>query len=272
MGRVSSEMSVPVGRPEWEQTLILVAIGLVAGLSSGLFGVGGGTIVVPTLITFAAFQPKLASGTSLAVIIPLASVGVISYALNDSVSWIAALLIASGAIFGARAGSWTLTKVAQKPLQIGFSFVMMLAVASMFIVIPSRDAVLEISLWSGVGLVGLGLITGFLAGLLGVGGGLIVVPALMIFFGASDLVAKGTSLLMMIPSALVGTWANAKSGNVDLKAGMIIGVAASLTTFIGSKFAMYVSPLVANMLFAAFMTILAVRLFITAAFPRKKRS
>lgn len=258
------------GRPAWAQNTIYVLIGLLAGLSSGMFGVGGGTIIVPILIALLAFQPKLASGTSLAVIIPLASVGVISYAVNDSVSWLAALLIAAGAMIGARAGTWVLTKIAQRPLQIAFSFVMMLAVVSMFVVIPSRDAVLEIDLWSGIFLAVLGLVTGFLAGLLGIGGGLIVVPALMIFFGASDLVAKGTSLLMMIPSAIVGTLANMRSGNVDLKAAMMIGIPASVTTFFGARLAMFVSPVVANMLFAAFMTVLAVRLFWTAAFPKKR--
>ena len=203
-------------RPEWVQNLIYVGIGLIAGLSSGMFGVGGGTIIVPILIAALAFQPKLASGTSLAVIIPLASIGVISYAVNDSVSWLAALLIAAGAMFGAKIGTWVLTKIAQRPLQIAFSFVMMLAVVSMFVVIPSRDSVLEIDFWSGLFLTALGLLTGFLAGLLGIGGGLIVVPALMIFFGASDLVAKGTSLLMMIPSAIVGTLSNMQIGRAHV--------------------------------------------------------
>lgn len=254
----------------WQETAILIGIGLFAGLSSGMFGVGGGTIIVPTLITFAHFSPRISSGTSLAVIIPLASVGVISYALAGSVSWLAALLIAAGAMAGTRVGTWLLTKVAQKPLQIMFSFAMVLAIVSMFLVIPSREAVLEIGWISGLSLVGLGVITGVLAGLLGVGGGLIVVPSLMFFFGASDLVAKGTSLLMMIPSAILGTFSNYKRGNVNLRAAAIIGVSASLTTFVGARFAMLVSPRIANLLFAAFLSVMAFRLF-TLALSSKER-
>ena len=67
--------------------------------------------------------------------------------------------------------------------------------------------------------------TGTLAGLLGVGGGIIVVPALMLLFGASDLIAKGTSLLMMIPTAISGTVGNVRRHNVDLFAAALIGVA-----------------------------------------------
>lgn len=257
-------------QPTWRQIAVFAAIGVAAGLASGMFGVGGGTIVVPALIGLAQFQPRMAAGTSLAAIIPIASVGVFSYALNGSVSWLAALLIASGAMVGARFGTKLMARTPQRPLQIAFSFFMVLAVISLFLVFPSREAVLEITVWSGIALVVLGLVTGLLAGLLGVGGGLIVVPALMLFFGASDLVAKGTSLLMMIPSALVGTYSNFQRGNVDLKAGLIIGVAASVTTFLGGQLAAVISPRLANILFAIFLAILAVRLFVTAAFPKKK--
>ena len=88
-------------------------------------------------------------------------------------------------------------------MALRWAFVAFLAVVivSLFVVIPSRDAVLELTWVTGIGLVVLGVITGILAGLLGVGGGIIVVPVLVLIFGASDLVAKGTSLLMMIPTA-----------------------------------------------------------------------
>ena len=58
-----------------------IAVGLAAGLLSGLFGVGGGTVIVPMLVLLLGFDQKLASGTSLAAIVPTAVVGVISYAV-----------------------------------------------------------------------------------------------------------------------------------------------------------------------------------------------
>ena len=70
-------------------------------------------------------------------------------------------------------------------------------------VIPSRGAEFELTWLSGSALVLVGVGTGILSGLIGVGGGVVVVPVLMLAFGTSDLVAKGTSLLMMIPTAKV---------------------------------------------------------------------
>ena len=58
--------------------LTCLAVGLLAGLLSGLFGVGGGTVIVPLLVLVLAFNQRIAAGTSLAAIVPIASVGVIS--------------------------------------------------------------------------------------------------------------------------------------------------------------------------------------------------
>jgi uncharacterized membrane protein YfcA len=100
-------------------------------------------------------------------------------------------------------------------------------------------------------------VTGTIAGLIGVGGGIIVVPVLMIAFGTSDLVAKGTSLLMMIPTAISGTVGNLRRGNVDLVTAAVIGGSACTTTALGAWIAAYVDPFVANVLFAIFLTFIA---------------
>ena len=111
--------------------------------------------------------------------------------------------------------------------------------------------------------------TGILAGLLGVGGGIIVVPALMLVFGTSDLVAKGTSLLMMIPTAVSGTIGNVRRGNVDLVAAALIGLAACTTTALGAWIAVQVDPLVANILFALFLTVIAGQMALRAVRGRR---
>ncbi len=265
---MSETETAPRPLTEWAG---VVAVGLVAGFLSGMFGVGGGVVIVPALMAVAHFDQRLASGTSLATIVPLASVGVVSYALHDSVAWLGALLLAVGAMAGAQLGTYLMTKVRSRPLQIIFSFVMVLAIVSLFLVVPSRDAMLEITVGSALGLVALGFGTGVLAGLLGVGGGFIVVPGLMLFFGVSDLIAKGTSLLMMIPAALSGTVANAKRGNVDIPAALAVGIPACGTTVVGSSVAASVSPTVANIAFSIFLGIIALRMFITAAFGGRRR-
>lgn len=251
--------------------VLCIGIGLLAGLLSGLFGVGGGTVIVPLLVLLLGFDQRLAAGTSLAAIVPTAIVGVISYGLNDAVAWIPALLLAAGAVGGAQVGTWLLPKVSQTVLRSIFVGFLVAVIVSLFLVIPSRDAQLELTWWSGAALVLLGLVTGTVSGLIGVGGGIIVVPMLMIVFGTSDLVAKGTSLLMMIPAAISGTIGNLRRGNVDLFSAACVGLAACTTTALGAWLATVVDPLVGNVLFAVFLVFIATQMAIKAARGRRAR-
>lgn len=265
-------MSLPVRRRRTPGFVFsCIGIGLAAGLLSGLFGVGGGTVIVPLLVLLLAFDPRLAAGTSLAAIVPTASVGVVSYATHGSVAWIPALLLAAGAVGGAQFGTWLLVRVSQNALRWGFVAFLVLVIVALFVVVPSRDAALPLTWLTGAGLVVLGVFTGIMAGLLGVGGGVIVVPALIFLFGTSDLIAKGTSLLMMIPTAISGTVGNIRRHNVDLVAAAVIGAAACTTTALGAWIATLVSPLAANILFAAFLTFIAAQMAMRAIRARRRR-
>ncbi len=247
-----------------------IGIGLTAGLLSGLFGVGGGTVIVPLLVLFLHFNQRLAAGTSLAAIVPTAAVGVVSYAVHDSVAWIPALILAVGSVVGAQIGTRLLPRISQTALRWGFVGFLAVVIVMLFVVIPSRDAAFELTWISGAALVGVGIATGILAGLIGVGGGVIVVPVLMVAFGTSDLVAKGTSLLMMIPTALSGTIGNLRNRNVDLLAAAVVGVSACTTTALGAWLATLIDPMAANLLFAAYLVVIAVQMALKAVKGRKK--
>jgi uncharacterized membrane protein YfcA len=260
-------MSAPeTTRPSHDARFFALCIGtgLLAGLLSGLFGVGGGTIIVPFLVLLLRFDQRLAAGTSLAAIVPTAAVGVISYALHGSVAWIAGLLLALGAVCGAQFGTWLLPRLSLTVLRWAFVGFLAAVIVSLFVVIPSRDAELVLTWLSGAALVALGVAAGILSGLIGVGGGIIVVPALMVLFGTSDLVAKGTSLLMMIPAAVSGTIGNLRRRNVDLVAAAVIGVAACATTALGAWAATIVDPFLGNALFAAYLVVIAVQMGLRA--------
>ena len=88
--------------------------------------------------------------------------------------------------------------------------------------VPSRDQHIAMSALTGVCLVLLGVVIGILAGLLGIGGGALAVPALSMLFGASDLIARGTSLLAMFPNSITTSVANLKRKLVHVKAALII--------------------------------------------------
>jgi len=260
----------PLARRGTRFFLTCILVGLIAGLMSGLFGVGGGTVIVPLLVLLLGFDQRRAAGTSLAAIVPTATVGVISYAVHGSVAWIPALILAAGAVVGAQIGTWLLPKLSQVALRWAFVGFLAVVIVSLFVVIPSRDAGLPLTVLSIIGLVVLGVITGILAGLLGVGGGIIVVPALMLLFGTSDLIAKGTSLLMMIPTAISGTVGNLRRSNVDLPAAAAVGLAACTTTALGAWIATLVDPFVGNILFAAFLVFIAVQMGMRAVRSRKR--
>lgn len=230
--------------------LILSILGAATGLLSGLFGIGGGVVLVPMLVMFLGFQQRLAAGTSVAAILPAAVVGGIGYAVQGNVDWLAAVLLAAGIVVGAQIGSFLLSRVPTGFLRWMFMAFLLGVVVSLWFVVPQRDAVIDINVLTGAMLVLTGLVTGVLSGLLGVGGGVVVVPILMFFFGASDLIAKGTSLIMLIPGSISGTLGNARRRNVDLRSAVVLGIAASLLSPLGSVIATHIPPFWSNVAFS----------------------
>jgi len=72
----------------------------------------------------------------------------------------------------------------------------------------------------------LGFVGGVLAGLFGVGGGILFVPTLVLVLGLTQVHAEATSLLAILPTVIVGTWRQRRHGNVDLRAGLLVGIAS----------------------------------------------
>ncbi len=207
---------------------VMVVVGVLVGLLSGLFGIGGGTIIVPALVWLGLTQ-RHAAATSMLAIIPTSVSGVLSYAVNGNVDWIAALLVFIGMFVGGQIGSLLLSRLSEVVLRWAFVVFMAFVILSQLIFVPSRDSSIELNLVTGLLMVVFGVIAGILAGLLGVGGGAILVPSLSILFDASDLIARGTSLLAMFPNAVTTTVANVRRRMVHAKVGLIIGIVAALT-------------------------------------------
>ncbi|WP_336660374.1 sulfite exporter TauE/SafE family protein [Leucobacter sp. USHLN153] len=231
----------------------LLLVGIAGGLLSGLFGIGGGTIIVPALALWLSMPQKLSAGTSVAAILPTAIVGATTYAIQGHVDWIAAICLAVGIIGGAQLGSHLLQKLPVGFVQWAFMAFLAVVIVSLWFVVPERDDSIELGVLSVIGLIVTGFITGILSGVLGVGGGVVVVPVLMFFFGSSDLIAKGTSLLMMIPGSISGTLGNLRRKNVDLRAAAFVGLAACICVPIGSIFAVWIDPFWGNVAFSLYL-------------------
>lgn len=255
---------MPIQTRPKRRYLAFIAIGLIAGFMSGLFGVGGGIVIVPLLLAFGGLERKLASGTSLAAIVPTSAVGVVAYAIPGNVDVIAALLLAAGSVVGAQIGALLLSRLPTSVVRIIFMVFALAVAVQLFLTVPERGDGIELDGWTIAGLVVVGLFTGVLAGIIGIGGGVVVVPALILLFESSDLVAKGTSMLMMVPTAISGTIGNLVRKNVDLVAAAIVGLSACLTTALGALAAAALDPRAATILFAVFLLAVLVKTAIEA--------
>ena len=112
-----------------------------------------------------------------------------------------------------------------------------------------------------------GLAGGAVGGLLGVGGGVLFVPALAIFLDESQLEAEATSLLVIVPVAIVGTWRQLRHGNVHFRDGVAIGLLSVPGVVIGVAVANVLPQRALELSFAAFALLVAVRLLVRAYTP-----
>ena len=227
--------------------VVLVAVGLLVGVLSGMFGIGGGTVIVPALVWLGLSQ-RNAAATSMLAIVPTAISGVVSYAAGGNVDWLAAALLFCGMFVGGQVGSWLLSRLPELALRWIFVVFLVFVVVDQVSFVPSRDHQITMTVATGVCMVLLGVVIGMLA-----------VPALSILFGASDLIARGTSLLAMFPNSITTSVANLKRNLVHVKAALIIGLVAAVTAPLGTWIAGAVSPRVGAIMFACYLCVLLVR-------------
>ncbi|MEN8239217.1 MAG: sulfite exporter TauE/SafE family protein [Actinomycetota bacterium] len=111
-----------------------------------------------------------------------------------------------------------------------------------------------------IGLVALGVFAGTLAATLGVGGGVIFVPFLVSVFSFTQLDAQGTSLAIIVPTAIVGTIAHARAGRIDWRIVAVVGTAGVFAAFGGALVAQSMQEDLLQRVFAVVLVVLAVRM------------
>jgi uncharacterized protein len=239
-----------------------IGSGLLVGLFSGLFGVGGGVILVPLLVLVFAVEQKRAQATSLVVVALAAVTGATTYSVGFSVVWEAIPFLIAGGLIGTWVGSALVVRIATKWLQLGFS-VLLAAAAARLVFLSFSDAVSNIpELGTGIVLSYFlaGLAMGLLSSLLGVGGGIIVVPLLVTFFGFSQQLAQGTSLVAMVPIALLGAWRLTKTGFTQWGQGIRIGLGAAAGAIGGATLALVATSSALQLGFATLLVFAASQL------------
>jgi uncharacterized membrane protein YfcA len=248
--------------------LPLLAIGAIGGLFAGLFGVGGGFIMVPLMMSWMRFDQRRASATSLLAIIPPAALSASLYGARGEVELLAAGIIAVGAIAGTPLGALLLRRLSLTWLKWLFIAGLLASALRLVVVAPVREGAFDYTVVSVLGLIALGLLMGVVAGLLGVGGGIVAVPVLIAVFGIGDLLAKGTSLLAMIPGAIAGSIPNLRAGLVNWRDAVAIGVTAAAMSLVGVWLAFIIPAQVSGWLFAALLFGVIVQMALRPVKPR----
>jgi uncharacterized membrane protein YfcA len=111
--------------------------------------------------------------------------------------------------------------------------------------------------------IGIGLAAGVLAGLFGIGGGVVIVPALILLARMSPQVATGTSLAaLLLPVGALGAWAYYKEGFVQVRPALGIAIGLLFGAWVGAKISLELSPLVLRRSFAVFLVLVAARMWL----------
>ncbi len=256
----------PEPRPRW---VLLVIVGLVGGLLSGAFGVGGGVVMVPLLLLLARMDEREASATSLSAVFPASIVGSIGYLVHGQVDLLAAAALAVGGIPGALLGAWLVRRIPVGLLRWLF-IALLAAIAIRTLLSPDDPVGAHHTGWLVLlVLVGVGLVVGVASGLFGVGGGIIVIPALTLGFGFVPLVAKGTSLAMMIVSSGTGTLSHLRHGTIEWRSSLIVAAAAIVASYGGVLLALAMSSTVSQLLFGLLLVATVIQLTLRAIRRRR---
>jgi uncharacterized membrane protein YfcA len=248
--------------------LLTASLGAVAGALGGMMGVGGGILLVPLLVHLMREPQHEAQAVSLAFIIATAAVAVVPYLARERLDLGLAAVLAAGALPGVIAGARTASRMSALWLRRAFG-VAVLATAIRILIAPPIPLG-GTAPWPWPAELGLGLGMGFLAGLLGIGGGTILVPVLVLAQRMPQHAAQGLSLLLIVPVGLVGVITYARRGKFParLLPGLLVGGAVG--GLVGAVLAQAISgPSLARM-FALFLIVVSSQMLLTKPRPRTR--
>lgn len=202
------------------EAYVSLLIGVAAGMLAGLTGVGGGVFLVPMLAGLLYLPQHYAHGTSFVVIFPIALVGTITYASLEYVEWQLILWLALGGVFGVLLGARLMTMLPEKSLR--WLFGVFVLFTGFCMIITSHGLETGNGGPEGAAAAGLAIATGFVsgivAGIMGVGGGVVLVPGMVLLMGVEQHTAQGVSLAVITLLAFLGVLSHYRLENVRFRA------------------------------------------------------
>lgn len=243
---------------------ISAAAGFGGGFLSGIFGGGGGSAMVPLMTGPLKMTQHVAHGTSLVIITVTALVAAIAYSLHEPISLLLVTSLGAGSIAGAFLGARAASRVPAMQLRQVFG-VFLIAVSMRMLLWESINPWFEAT---GIAeaVIGLsfGLVGGVTSGALGVGGGSIFVPALVLGLGVGQHEAQGISLWVVVVASLMGGYTHYRQGTVDMQAARWIAPAALPGAIAGAIVAAFLGGRSLQVVFAVVLTLIGVQMLTTA--------
>ena len=235
-----------------------VLTGLVAGVMSGLFGIGGGTVMTPAVQVLLGTPPIIALATPLPAIFPTAITGAWTYRQGGQLDERAAAWIVGPGILGAIAGALLTDVIDTDLLLIVTALLLAREAVKILQGAARREAAGESSEGTPMQLAAIGLAAGFVSGLLGVGGGIIIVPLLSGILRMPLKRALGTSLLAIVALVIPGTIVHAALGHIDWAIFAALTVGAVPGARIGARLALGTRERTLRLLVGSFLLVVAV--------------
>jgi hypothetical protein len=260
-----------------------LGVGAIGGCVGALLGGGTGTVVVPALGRLTTLPRRVIHGTSGIANIAVAVVGVIVYALRgNAVNYEVGVPLMIGGVFGAVLGAKLVVKAPEKVLRTIFVVVLVIAGIKLLLdaltldplgsnaLLPAdvrgdRPEVVAIA-------IALGVVIGAWSAALGLGGGLLTVPALALLFGTGLHTAESTSLAVMLPNSIVGTVAHVRQRTASVPVGVRLACGSAVGAVLGALLAVEISSTALGLFFGLFMLVMAAQSVRAARSGRTVRS
>jgi uncharacterized protein len=258
-----------------EQLPLLIIVGAIAGVLSGMFGIGGGAIIVPALMIFLGFSQVAANGTSLAaLLLPVGILAVLEYHRANKLKIWPALAVGLGLASGTWFGAVIALDLPADLLRQAYgSFLIYMAwryiaprkwlrelrggqteqVAEDTEVNSRSPRVVGIAF-------AIGVVAGIFSGLFGIGGGVVIVPALMLLLQFDQKLATGTSLGALLgPVGLPGAVAYYQADALDLTTALPLAVMLLIGAIVGARLALGLPTKTVRRLYGFFLLVVGLR-------------
>ena len=243
--------------------LILAGGGLVSGILAGLLGIGGGTILVPLLVTLGCTPVQAVATSSLAIVITSISGSVQNWRMGYF-DFRRVIYLALPALVTAQIGVYWASRIAPYLLLATFGILLL---TNIYLVdlrqrLTVKGGATKAQQFNPVlSKLGTGGAAGILAGLFGVGGGVIMVPLQMLLLGEPIKVAIQTSLGVIVITAVSASVGHGLQGNVLFSEGILLGVGGLLGAQISTRALPKLPDSVVSLIFRIFLGILSIYMF-----------